>query len=203
MSAAEPGLWGGRRIGLLGGTFDPPHEGHVGMARHARAALGLDRVLFSVAPRPPHKSATDTTPFVHRLEMVRRAIGGDDALAVTRIEEDNGVSFTVDLLRACRSRTDADLYLIIGADSLVELPAWREPEEILRMATVVVFARDDAALRLEVAGSAALVVFEQPKFEVSSTSVRRRLASGEPAAGLLAADVASYIVEHALYRQGA
>lgn len=199
MTRDEAGLWQGSRIGVLGGTFDPPHAGHVGMARHARTALGLDRVLFSVAPRPPHKSASRTSPLEHRVAMMRLAISADDALDVTRIEDDHDVSFTVELLRACRARTRADLYFIIGADSLGELPTWRDPEEILRLATLVVFARDDSTLRLDVAGSAALVVFEQPRFDVSSTAVRERIAAGESTAELVSADVAAYAVRHSLY----
>jgi nicotinate-nucleotide adenylyltransferase len=193
-------LWRGDRIGVFGGTFDPPHAGHVGMARHARETLGLDRVVFSVAPRPPHKSAAHTSSFDHRFEMVRRAIDGTDGLCVTRIEDEHDVSFTVDLLRACRARTRADLYFIIGADSLVELPTWKEPGEILRLATLVVFARDQAALRLEVPGPSALVVFDAPTFEVSSTLVRRRLAAGDNAGALVSATVAEYAATHHLYR---
>jgi nicotinate-nucleotide adenylyltransferase len=199
MTGGETALWQGSRIGVFGGTFDPPHKGHLGMARHARATLGLDRVLFSVAPRPPHKSAPATTPLEHRIEMMRLALGSEPWLALTRIEEDHDVSFTVDLLRACRSRTRADLYFIIGADSLAELPTWREPEEILRLATLVVFARDDSTLRLEVAGPSAVVVFEEPRFDVSSTAVRRRLRAGEPAGDLVGADVAAYATRHGLY----
>jgi nicotinate-nucleotide adenylyltransferase len=181
-------LWRGDRIGVFG------------MARHARETLGLDRVVFSVAPRPPHKSAVRTSSFDHRFEMVRRAIDGADGLCVTRIEDEHDVSFTVDLLRACRARTRADLYFIIGADSLVELPTWKEPGEILRLATLVVFARDQAALRLEVPGPSALVVFDAPTFEVSSTLVRRRLAAGDDAGALVSATVAEYAATHHLYR---
>jgi nicotinate-nucleotide adenylyltransferase len=100
------------------------------MAQHARTTLGLDRVLFSVAPRPPHKDEAATTPLAHRIEMTRLAIENAAGLHLTRIEESNDVSFTVDLLRACRARTRAGLYFIIGADSLAEFPGWKDPEEI-------------------------------------------------------------------------
>jgi len=198
MNGVEALLWRGERIGLLGGTFDPPHAGHIAMARHARETLGLDRVLFSVAPRPPHKDASATTPLPHRVEMTRIALEGADGLYLTRIEETHDVSFTVDLLRACRAQTRAGLYFIIGADSLADFPLWKEPEEILRLATLVVFARDETPLRLDVAGPAALVAFESPTFDVSSTAIRAQLGAGDDA-GLLPA-VAAYAREHALYR---
>jgi nicotinate-nucleotide adenylyltransferase len=199
MSAREVDLWRGARIGVLGGTFDPPHSGHVQMARQARDALGLDRVLFSVAPRPPHKHSSATTPYPHRVEMVRLAIEGAAGLHLTRIEEPHDVSFTVELLRACRARTSADLYFIIGADSLAEIPGWKEPAEILRLATLVVFARGDAPLRLGVEGPAALVVFES-RLDVSSTSLRAQLAAGTAPAASVAPAVADYATRHALYR---
>jgi nicotinate-nucleotide adenylyltransferase len=111
------------------------------------------------------------------------------------------VSFTVDLLRACRARTRADLYFIIGADSLSEFSTWKEPGEILSLATLVVFARDDEPMHLGVQGPAALVAFETPKFDVSSTAVRRELASGATAAGLVNPRVAAYAAQHGLYRE--
>ena len=201
MNTAEVDLWQGSRIGVFGGTFDPPHEGHVRMAVHAREALGLDRVLFSVAPRPPHKSAGSTTAFEHRVEMVRLAIHGADGLALTHIEEPDDVSYTVDLLRGCRERTRADLYFIMGADSLEELPGWKDPEEILSLATLVVFARDDRPMRLGVPGPAALVVFETPRIDVSSTTLREQLERGESAPDLLPAAVADYAGRNGLYRR--
>lgn len=200
MSSAEALLWTGARIGLIGGTFDPPHAGHVAMARHAREVLGLDRVLFSVAPRPPHKETAGMTPLEHRLEMVRIAIDGADGLHLTRIEESHDVSFSVDLLHASRMRTRADLYFIIGADSLAELPGWKDPAEILRLATLVVFARDDTPLRLDVPGLAGVIIFEAPKIDVSSTSLRRQLAAGGATGPALAPGVAEYATRHALYR---
>ena len=118
---------------------------------------------------------------------------------LTRIEESHDVSFTVDLLHACRMRTRAGLYFIIGADSLAEFPGWKDPGEILRLATLVVFARDNTPLRLEVPGEAGIVIFESPKIDVSSTALRRQLAAGgaDPA---LAPGVAEYAARHALYR---
>jgi nicotinate-nucleotide adenylyltransferase len=170
------------------------------MAGAARAALGLDRVLFSVSPRPPHKRDESTSPFSRRLEMVRLATEGVEGVAVTRIEEPHDPSYTVDLLRACHFRTSADLYFLVGADSLAELPGWKDPGEIVRLCTVVVFPREHAPVVLKVPGEASLVVFESPVIDVSSTEVRLRIHAGDPAGDSLPAGVADYIARHGLYR---
>ncbi|HEU4929126.1 MAG TPA: nicotinate (nicotinamide) nucleotide adenylyltransferase [Candidatus Krumholzibacteria bacterium] len=190
--------WDGARIGILGGTFDPPHVGPGRMAGTARDVLGLDRVFFSVAPAPPHKQGEPVSAYPHRVAMVEAAVADDDGLALTRIEESHTPSFTVDLLRACRARTSADLYFIMGADSLAELNSWREPEEVLRLATAVAFPRTGAAIRVPVAGGAAVVVFEEPVIDVSSTAVRARLARGEYPDDVPPA-VAHYIERSRLY----
>ena len=142
--------WDGARLGILGGTFDPPHAGHVRMALAARAALRLDRVFFLPAPHPPHKSDADTTEYRHRLAMLEAAIADTPELQVTHIEAGDATSYTVELLRACRQRTAADLYFILGADSLAELATWREPAEVMRLATLVVFPRTGDVVRAPV-----------------------------------------------------
>ena len=200
MTGNESALWQGARIGLLGGTFDPPHTGHVQMAQAARTTLDLDRVLFSVAPRPPHKDAAGTSDLAHRIEMVRLAIDGAPGLDITRIEEAHDVSFTVDLLRACSAKTRADLYFILGADSLAELHTWKDPEEILRLATLVVFSRDEFPPYLDIPGTAGMVVFESPRIDVSSTALRQSLAGGAAPSGSLVRAVADYAGRHRLYR---
>ena len=198
-SDATANRWSGDRIGILGGTFDPPHVGHTAMARAARDVLGLDRVLFSPAPHPPHKSDADTTPLEHRAAMVEAAIALEERMVMAGIEDANATSYTVDLLRACRALTAADLYFILGADSLAQLASWKEPAEIARLATLVVFPRRDTPARAPVAGDASLVVFEAPVVDVSSTEIRSRLERGESAAGGLSPAVARYIEHHRLY----
>ena len=191
--------WDGARIGILGGTFDPPHVGHVLMARTAREVLWLDRVFFSVAPTPPHKQGEPVTPYRQRIAMVEAAIAGDPGLALTHIEAAHAPSFTVDLLRAAAKRTNADVYFIMGADSLSELASWREPCEVARLATMVVFPRTGAATRVPIAGDVSLVVFESPLVDVSSTAIRARLERGEGAHDELPPAVANYIERNALY----
>jgi len=195
----EPAIWSGHRVGILGGTFDPPHLGHTRMAEAARETLGLDRVVFSAAANPPHKRGSSATSYAHRAAMLALAVAGLDGVAVTRVEESHDPSFTVDLLRACRARSAADLYFIIGADSLLEFATWKDPEEILQLCTLVVFPRGNAAMALPVGGDASIVVFEQPVIDVSSTEIRRAAARGGLPGGVVAPAVASYIVRHGLY----
>ncbi len=193
-------LWSGARIGVLGGTFDPPHVGHIRMATAALDVLALDRVLMSVAPAPPHKEGADVTDYAHRLAMIEAAIDGVPGLAVTRIEESHAPSYTTDLLRACRARTEADLYFIMGADSLCDLPAWHAPDDILRLCTLVVFPRDRAPVVLNVEGDASVVVFEAPRVDVSSSDIRLAIERGDDAGASIPGPVAEYIGRHGLYR---
>lgn len=196
---AAAGSWSGDRIGILGGTFDPPHVGHTTMAALARDTLDLDRVLFSPAPHPPHKPDADTTPFAHRVAMVEAAIEGEERVALARVEDAHATSYTVDLLRACRALTSADLYFIVGADSLAGMASWRDPVEIMRLATLVVFPRTGASPRSPVPGDASLVVLEAPVIDVSSSEIRLRFERGETAIAGLSAPVARYIERHRLY----
>ena len=198
-SASDREGWEGDRIGILGGTFDPPHVGHLRMAAAARDVLGLDRVFFSPAPRPPHKSDADTSPYAHRVAMVEAAIAGEERVSLTTIEESHATSYTVDLLRACRGRTRADLYFIMGADSLAELPTWRDPAGVAALATLVVFPRGSGVMRASIAGDVALVVFEAPVVDVSSTEIRARLERGDAAGEGVAPAVARYLARHRLY----
>ncbi len=190
--------WDGERIGVLGGTFDPPHIAHLHMAAAARDTLDLAQVYFAPAPHPPHKS-DDVTDYPHRVAMTEAAIAGEARMSVTHIESEHETSYTVNMLRAIRARTRADIYFILGADALDGLPSWREPEEILRLATLVVFPRDGVVVRAGVAGDASLVVFDSPPIDVSSTDLRARIARGDDTTAGLPLSVARYIAHHRLY----
>ena len=200
------------RLGVLGGTFNPPHFGHIAVARAARAQLGLDRVLLMPANRNPFKQAAPDPGPRHRLEMCRLAAAGEPGIEACGLEvERGGASFTVDTLRAIHaSHPDAALTFILGADTATSLPSWREPRELVRLAELAVAARGGAA-REQVAGALApladaglrLRFLELPEVDVSASDVRRRVAAGEPIAGLVSPAVAAYIAEHDLYEQGA
>jgi nicotinate-nucleotide adenylyltransferase len=196
------------RIGLLGGTFNPPHLGHLVCAQEAYVALGLDRVLFVPVHDPPHKEAEADPGVEHRVELCRRAVAGDERFGVSRVEADvEGPSFTVDTLRRLHeSQPEDHLTFIVGGDMAHSLPAWREPEAILSLAELGVAERDgvrrqDIADRL--AGMRGAVervhFFDMPRIDVSSTLIRSRIAAGLPIRYLVPDGVAEYIAEAGLY----
>jgi nicotinate-nucleotide adenylyltransferase len=195
------------RLGILGGMFNPPHVGHLALARAAAIGLGLRRVLLTPVLIPPHKPAKWDPGAEHRLRMCQLAIGEDPRLGVCRLElERAGPSYTVDTLRSIHaSDPDAELTLIVGADMAATLASWREPREILKLANLAVAERENTSRRevLEALapldGKAQIEFVEMPRLDVSSSLVRKRLTAGEPIEGLVGNRVASYIAEHELY----
>ncbi len=195
---------------MLGGTFNPPHNGHLAAARHAASALELDLVLMVPVNVPPHKPLEDDPGMEHRIAMCRLAFDGQPGLQVSLLEVRRpGPSYTVDTLRDIHdSDPAADLTLIVGADMARTLAQWHEPSQLLSLASVAVAERDGAAQR-EIAGelrdlptAGRLTFLDMPSVDVSSSIVRDRVARGEPIDGLVPADVAAYIAEHGLYRRG-
>jgi nicotinate-nucleotide adenylyltransferase len=199
---------GARSIGVLGGTFNPPHRGHLALARHARAELGLDRVLLMPAYSAPHKGEEGDPGPQRRLEMCRLAVDGQDGLEACALEiERGGPSYTVDTLRAIKqSDPEAELTFIVGADMARTLPAWREPRALVELAGLAVAEREDAGrgevLRALGSLGARVRFLEMPLLEVSSSQVRERVRAGESIEGLVAPAVAEYIAAHGLYRAG-
>jgi nicotinate-nucleotide adenylyltransferase len=185
------------KIGVFGGTFDPPHLGHLVAAQEVHFRLGLDRVLWIPAGIPPHKRDQEITPGPVRLEMVRAAIAGDPRFEANDVEiRRPGPSYTVETLRQLRDRgPDDELFLILGADQLAELDGWREPDEIRRLATVVGFGREGDGPG-QVAGARIVRV---PRLDVSSTEVRRRMAAGEPVTYLVPEGVEAIVRSERLY----
>ena len=188
------------RIGILGGTFDPPHIGHLLAATDAYDALGLDQVLFVPAAAQPLKPAT-VAPAADRLAMVERLVAGDSRFAAEPIEiERGGLSYTVDTLRALRDRFKSDhalaLFLLLGADAAATLPQWREPGAVASLAEVVVLQRAGAA------GNPAAPVraIDTRRVDVSSTEVRARVRAGKSIRGFVPEPVAAYIEGRRLYR---
>ena len=187
------------KLGVFGGTFDPPHIAHLVAAQEIHGQLGLDRLLLMVAAAPPHKLDREVSAGEVRLEMVRAAIAGDPRFEASAIElEREGPSYTVDTLRTLRElHPGAELFLAIGADQAVELESWREPDEIARLATIVAFARSGQ----EVPETRwPLRRVDVPHMEVSSTEVRRRVRAGEPCRYLVPDPVAAIIRARGLYR---
>ncbi|MGE5138531.1 MAG: nicotinate-nucleotide adenylyltransferase, partial [Rudaea sp.] len=175
------------RIGILGGTFDPPHIGHLVIAEEARSKLELARVYFIPARRPPHKLDEPVTPLEHRVEMLRLALDGNPFFSLSLIEANRpGPSYTLDTLRELRQEfpPSTELYFIMGMDSLVELPTWHEPAELIRLCRLAVLKRpgyraDMESLDKQIPGIASRVVFiPSPELELSSTELHARCRAG-------------------------
>lgn len=197
------------RIGILGGTFNPPHAGHLALARHAREQMGLERVLLMPACIAPNKPAGADDPGPeHRLAMCRLAIGDEPGLEASAIEiERGGVSYTVDTLRLIHeSQPGCELTLILGADTARTLPGWREPGRLAELARLAVAERDELdarEVREALAGlrpSPRVRMLRMRRIAVSSSLVRERVAAGGTVRELVGAAVAEYIAEHGLYR---
>jgi nicotinate-nucleotide adenylyltransferase len=198
-------------IGILGGTFNPPHMGHLVMAQEAVDQLGLDQVVFMPVAIPPHKEAREDPGAAARVELCRLAVGDDDRLAVSTLEVDRGgASYTVDTLRMFHDlEAEHDLIFIVGGDMAQSLPAWREPEAILQLARLAVaeregVRREDIARRLErLHAGDRVLFFDMPRIDVSSSAIRRRVAERRPIRYLVPDAVATAIAERGLYRQAA
>ena len=198
-------------LGILGGTFNPPHVGHLVMVQEALDQLTLDRVWLMPVAQPPHKEALDDPGADVRLELCRVATAGDPHLEVCDLEvRRGGASYTVDTLRALHDRVpEHALTFIVGGDMAYSLPTWREPEAVLGLARLAVAERDglrreDIARRLEPLHSGDRVVFfEMPRIDLSSSAVRRRIATGRSIRYLVPDPVAGAIEDRRLYRQAA
>ena len=190
----------GERLGILGGTFDPVHCGHLLLARYVQEALDLDRVLLVPAADPPHKSEVPTPP-EHRWRMVCAAVEGHDRLEACDLElRRPGVSYTVDTLRRLRDQGPGDeRFLIIGADNVPELESWHDPEGILELAAVIAGSRVEAEALPAGAFSDRVERVDTPVFDISSTEIRRRVRFGRPVRCLVPEAVERYIADHGLY----
>jgi nicotinate-nucleotide adenylyltransferase len=198
------------RIGLLGGTFNPPHIGHLVCAQEAWSQLRLDRVWLLPVHSPPHKEADGDPGVEHRVAMCEAAVAGDERLEVSRAEAGvPGRSYTVDTLnRLHEARPEDQLTFIVGGDMAASLAQWREPRAILERCSLGVAARDGVGreqvlerLDRDLPGASDRIdFFDMPRIDISSTLVRRRVADGRPVRYLVPGPVAAYIVREGLYR---
>ena len=196
------------RVGVLGGTFNPPHLGHLICAQEAYVQLELDTVILIPARIPPHKPVEEEPGVEHRLELCRRAVRGDERFEVSDLEVARpGPSFTVDTLSELHSKApDNDLFLIVGGDIAAGFAGWREPERVLSMATLAVAKRRGTARAAVDAALARLPrgertrFFRMPRIAISSTLIRDRVRAGLPIRYLVPEPVESYIAEKELYR---
>ncbi len=189
------------RIGVLGGTFDPIHLGHMVVASEVCAALALDRVILVPAHRQPFKDSTGHASPAQRIAMCRLAVEGDDRLEVSDVDiARGGLTYSVDTLTdLAAEHPGAELFFIAGADAVSRLSEWREPARLMQLATFVGVRRKGSPIP---ALTPPHLVVETPEVGVSSTEVRRRRRTGEPVRYLVPDPVAAYIAQHALYLGG-
>lgn len=200
-----------RRIGILGGTFDPPHIGHLWLATLAADAMTLDRVLFMPAAQPPHKAGQQVSRATDRLLMTRLAIAGNPLFELCPIEmERPGPSYTIDSVDELERLYPGDttLYLVMAADSLAQIDTWREPDRLLERIEWIVGPRpgdvlpDREALVARFDDRASRIhLLEGPSLDVSSTALRQRVADGHPIRYLVPRGVEELITERGLYRR--
>lgn len=217
------------RLGLLGGTFNPVHNGHLAIARQAREALALDRVIFIPTGDPPHKSEKQLAPASDRYEMVRLAIGSDSQLGLSDIEvRRHGKSYSIDTVRQILKEQGpgSELWFLIGLDAFLDFPTWREPKALLALCSFGVISRPGASFRalqnlpllpslptealdnldsattsrLEIPlGRRRIVCLNLPPCDISASDIRAKLKKGLSVANLLPPPVESYIIRHHLY----
>ncbi|MGD2064882.1 MAG: nicotinate-nucleotide adenylyltransferase [Dehalococcoidia bacterium] len=194
-------------IGILGGTFDPIHIGHLVVAEEARIRVGFNEVLFVPAGQPLLKPGHNITPSDQRVEMVRRAIADNPNFKLCTLEvERPGPSYTVDTLMMLREQlgSEVSLFFILGRDTLAELPSWKEPKKLAQLCRLVVAPRlgskDLQHLETEIPGLLDKVIqLDMPVIEISSSGIRERIARGLPIRYLVPAEVEKYITEQKIY----
>ncbi len=197
----------GMRLGIMGGTFDPIHYGHLVAAEEAQYRFGLEKVIFMPCGRPPHKKDYAVTKAEHRFEMTRLAIEGNSDFEVSRLEMDRpGPSYAIDTIMELRQLyLQADIHFITGADAILEILTWKEPECLRDMCKLVAVSRpgyDLATFEKRVGEDFASSVhfLNVPGVSISSTEIRRRAAQKAPIRYLLPEGVRSYIERESLYR---
>lgn len=197
------------RVALFGGTFDPIHRGHLAIAKAAADALRLDKVLFAPAGRQPLKLEGTPTPFLDRLAMVALATASDPRFSASDLDAphpDGTPNYTVDTITALqRQSPHATLFILVGADSFLSLPHWRQPNLLLSLADWIVVSRpglsleDLSPLQLTPEQSSRIHILNSVHEDVSATDLRQRLHRGDPCTGLLPPAILPYIQSHHLY----
>lgn len=199
------------RLGVLGGTFDPPHYGHLSLADTARVQLRLAQVLFAPAGQPPHKPEDRPSPVAQRVALLEAALAdaGEPAFLLSRVDLDRpGPHYTVDALTALREAYPAaQVWFLIGSDSLADLPRWRDPARIIALARLAVLARPGSAPDLDQLSATVPHLRQRvdwltgPPLDLSSSALRERAHQGLPLRYLVPPSVEAYVHEHGLYRR--
>ncbi len=207
MNMPSPSTSPPARVGILGGTFDPPHYAHLALAENARAQLALDRVLFAPAGQQPLKSGQSPAHTAHRVEMTRASIADNAAFVLSPIDlERPGPHYTVDTVTLLRKNyPEAILFFLLGGDSLAQLLSWRDPASILEQVKLAAMRRPGYEVDMDELTQTLpnlperLSWLDAPHLDISATDLRRRVREGLPIRYLLPPDVETYIQKHRLY----
>ncbi|MCI0476879.1 MAG: nicotinate-nucleotide adenylyltransferase [Anaerolineales bacterium] len=198
------------KLGILGGTFDPPHNGHLLIAREALTQLGLTQVLFAPTRQPPHKNVAEHSAIEHRIEMVRLAIAPYPQFVLSLVDVDRaGPTYTVDTMRLLREQfgDQVELFFIMGMDSLAHILTWRAPEQLIQSCKLAVFARPGFEMNLDTLEQkipglrARVVLLNAPALDIAASDLQKRVRAGQSIAHLVPEAVARYIAEKKLYRE--
>ena len=199
------------KIGVLGGTFDPVHRAHIAAAEAARGTLGLDRVLLVPAGQPMSKPNRPVTQAEHRINMLRLAIKGKPGLEISDIEiKRPGPSYTIDTITELKQTwgDETEIYFILGCDSLLQIPQWKDPSRLAAICRLVAVPRpgcpapDMKSLEKKVPGITRSVIFlDHPNLDLSATDIRERIANGKSTDDYIPEPVAEYIQKHELYQK--
>ncbi len=199
------------KIGLLGGTFDPVHNGHLAIAESVMSGVGLDEVIFMPASQTPLKEDCDILAAEHRVEMVKLAIEGIPCFKLSMIEmERGGPSYTIDTIVELKNIVEEEdaIFFIMGCDSLAGISRWKEPGRLIRVCRLVAVPRpgidipDLTSLENEVPGiSENVIILDGPHIDISATEIREKVSEGLPISNLVPRPVEEYIKQHGLYRK--
>lgn len=198
-----------KKVGIMGGTFNPVHYGHLFLAEQAYEQLGLDKCLFMPSKNPPHKKGQEITSGEHRLNMVRLAVLSNPHFEASTTELDReGMTYTADTLKLLTAEhPDTEYYFIVGADSLLQMTQWREPQTVFRLSTIAVAGRNhlpEDILDQQIKGlteefGAKITYLQMPDIEISSADIRERIANGKTIRYYLPEQVMDYIIYHGLF----
>ena len=196
-------------IGVLGGTFDPPHIGHMIIAQEALTQLSLAQVIFAPTRKPPHKLENEITPIDDRLKMMALALNSNPHFVLSRVDVDRaGPTYTVDTIRLLRRELgeSADLYFIMGLDSLANILTWHTPDKLIALCRLAVFNRPGYAADLDALGAKLpglrerVIMLKSPALEIAASDLQQRVRAGQSIKHLVPDRVAAYIAEHRLYQ---
>ncbi len=190
---------GAKKVGILGGLFDPPHIGHLIIAQAVLEEFNLDRIIFIPAGNPPHKAKY--SPFTMRYRMTELAIRNNKNFFVSNIEKVmSGKTYTIEVIRELKKKIKGTLYLIIGSDQWLEIETWKAPGELLKRCKIIVVPRPNYEIRKVSYLSKRILMSHSPLIEISSTQIRKRFKKNHNIQYLVTLEVYTYIKRNRLYK---